>query len=172
MELWQPITGFEGRYEISDKGRVKSLRHKQPIRGGSVAVMSEKILKPFWVSNNGNRQGHLAIQLGRGTRRQIHHLVLEEFVCQRPAGAIGCHWDDDPENNAAENLYWGTYTSNAHDGARNGTTPQFIRKTHCKCGQLKEGVRPNGTTYCKPCNLKQSRESKARARANGRAKDA
>lgn len=58
---------------------------------------------------------------GRRFERCVHHLVLEAFVGPRPAGMQGCHRDDDPRNNALDNLRWDTPAGNKSDAVRRGT---------------------------------------------------
>jgi HNH endonuclease len=68
------------------------------------------------------KRKYLAVTLSRGSvtqTRAVHQLVLESFVGPRPDGALGCHWDDDHENNDLSNLRWCTPLANAHDRARN-----------------------------------------------------
>ena len=50
----------------------------------------------------------------------MHRLVLEAFSGAVPVGTVGCHRDDDTQNNMLENLYWGTYSENLTDAVRNG----------------------------------------------------
>jgi hypothetical protein len=81
-----------------------------------------------------NRRGRLLrldpegrIKLCRnGVQRRVRVsvLVLETFVCLRPAGLIACHKDDNQQNNKLSNLYWGTYSDNVKDAIRNGTRYQ------------------------------------------------
>ena len=52
-----------------------------------------------------------------------HELVLTAFVGPRPEGMYGCHRDDCPDNNAVENLYWGTPKQNSADKIRHGNQP-------------------------------------------------
>lgn len=56
---------------------------------------------------------------GRMHNRALHHVVLEAFYGQRPDCLIGCHNDDDPLNNRADNLRWGTHADNAYDAIVN-----------------------------------------------------
>lgn len=97
-EEWRPIAGAEGLYEISNFGRVKSLR-----RG--------KIMSP---TDNGN--GYRKVCLGRvnGKRqnRYVHRLVADAFL-ERPDGATEVnHKDFNKANNSAENLEWVTRSGN------------------------------------------------------------
>lgn len=122
--IWKPVVGFEGFYEVSDTGLVRSLdRHitydLQCRSGETKSVTRFKrgtILKP-----TPKDSGHLLVSLGRGTvPRSVHSLVLEAFVGPRPEGMNGLHENDDPADNRLENLYWGTQSQNAFDAIRNG----------------------------------------------------
>lgn len=165
MESWCPIAGFEGIYEVSDHGRVRSLPHQVPY-GTKGAMISKpgSILKPWWVSNQGNRQGTLVISLGRGNRFRVSHLVLEAFVGARPEGCLARHLDDDKSNNNVSNLAWGTYSENAHDAVRNRKHGMTI-KTHCPKNHPLDGMYGNGKRYCKTCKRARSRDYGARKRA-------
>lgn len=65
---------------------------------------------------------------------------------------IGLHRDDDKSNNTVENLYWGTYSDNAHDAVRNGTHyPGSLKE--CKRGHALDGINTTtGHRYCKTCS--------------------
>jgi hypothetical protein len=98
MVEWRAIPGFEGRYEVSDAGEVRSL-----IKG--------KILRP-----GRKPSGHLSVVLGRATGSQdIHVLVLLAFRGPKPAKAIGRHLNHQPSDNQLSNLEWSTYRQNALD---------------------------------------------------------
>lgn len=124
-EIWEAIEGYEGTYEISTCGRLKSLdRHngKRFLRG--------QLMRGAMMG------GHLAVALSRGGRarsRYIHQLVLETFVGPRPNKNIACHNDGDPLNNRLDNLRWDTPANNLHDMVRHGIHGQAA-KTHCPAG--------------------------------------
>ena len=112
-EVWKPIYGYEGRYEISNFGRVKSLdaHHKSHY---------QKIMKP-WKSN----KKYLYITLRNNETRKvfaIHKLVLEAFVEKKPKGKQVAHYDGNPENNHVSNLRWTTAKENIDDRRRHGRT--------------------------------------------------
>ena len=128
-ERWLPVVGFEGFYEVSDLGRVRSLDriitlHRYDGHTGEEMWVSYKmkgrILKPELRKNT----GYLYVMLGRKTRhRAIHRLVLEAFVGPCPEGQEARHLDDLGAHNELSNLLWGTRADNQHDAIRNGRSP-------------------------------------------------
>jgi len=111
-EIWKPVVGYEGRYEVSSLGRVKSL-----LRGG-------KLRKPCLTKG-----GYFSVRLfGESGEKwkPVHHLVLEAFVGPRPDGMEACHFPNGPEDNSVENVRWDTKLSNHNDRRISGTIPMGI----------------------------------------------
>ncbi len=115
-EEWRPVVGYEGLYEVSDQGRMRCLPGKQAGKEGR-----GKVAKIARFHRYGHR-AHATILTkdGERRRRMLHTLVLEAFVGPRPSGMLGCHKDDNKDNNRLGNLYWGTPKQNAADAVRNG----------------------------------------------------
>ena len=134
---WRDIPGYEGLYQISDYGDVRSLR-----LGG--------LLKP-----SVQRKGHFRVSLS-GRWFLVHRLVLMTFVGPPPPECpLGLHKDGVPSNNHVANLYWGTYSSNRYDAVRHGTH-NMSRKTHCKQGHEFSPENTwisstNGQRVCREC---------------------
>lgn len=127
MEEWRSVVGFEGIYEVSNMGRVRSLdRIESYLRkcqySGKVLHIRRKkkgkILRP-----GPHKTGHLSVVLGRGNTRAVHLLVLEAFAGPRPDGMESLHRDDNPSDNRFENLRWGTRAENIQDAIKNGGKP-------------------------------------------------
>lgn len=115
IEVWLPVPGFEGQYEVSDRGSVARL----PCRSARGRSLRGMFLKP-----TSDRHGYSVVNLrrrGKSTQRKVHQLVLEAFVAPRPPGESTRHLDGNPRNNHVDNLAWGTHTENMHDKARHGT---------------------------------------------------
>ena len=155
-ENWMPVVGYEGRYEVSDLGRVRSCDRQARTRGTSTRFHPGRVLKG--VANAG---GRVTVSLPDGAggqkTRLVHHLVLEAFSGPRPDGTEACHWDGDASNNRLSNLRWDSHLSNEADKARHGTHASR-KKTHCPLGHPL--VEPNlvfnelarGHRRCRACN--------------------
>lgn len=109
-EVWRTVAGFEGVYEVSSAGRVKSLS-----RNAKSGRFKGRILRPAPTPS-----GYLAVVID-GKTTAVHKLVLETFRGPRPPGADGCHNDGSRTNNQVENLRWDTRAGNMADTAIHGT---------------------------------------------------
>jgi hypothetical protein len=143
-EQWRDIPGYDGLYQVSDAGNVRSWTK---IKQGSL------------MTPNPVRGGHLMVRLttaeGVSTQRSVHSLVAEVFIGPRLQGHVVRHKDDNPANNNIENLSYGTLSDNQRDAVNNGRNFQ-ASKTHCKNGHLLLGdnlyERPDGSgRSCRTC---------------------
>lgn len=104
-EIWKDIKGCEGKYQVSNKGRVKSLS-RRVLRRNGWGVLKEKILK----QQEAVLGGYLS-----AAGNYVHRHVLEAFVGPCPEGMETRHLDGNPKNNNLENLCWGTHRDNIQD---------------------------------------------------------
>ena len=103
MEIWRPVVGYEGRYEVSNLGNLRSLKFR--------GVCGENLMK-----SSKNYNGYHVVSLGKERKQfRLHVLVLEAFVGPRPEGMQGCHRDNDKSNNSLSNLRWDTPKGNISD---------------------------------------------------------
>ena len=108
MEEWRDIEGYEGLYQISNKGRVKSLNYRM--------TRKEGILKP------NDTQGYLQIRLCKNKNHKhyyVHRLVADAFIPNSNNLPEVNHKDEDKHNNCVDNLEWCTSQYNANYGTRN-----------------------------------------------------
>jgi hypothetical protein len=116
-ENWRPVFGFEGLYEVSSFGRIRSLGRPPVCGKHGGRGFRECILRAHSVS-----KGHLRVKLRQGqeTKFFVHTLVLTAFVGPCPQGMECRHLDGNPANNRLGNLKWGTPEENWADRRRHG----------------------------------------------------
>tara|TARA_Y100001963_G_scaffold129195_1_gene184212 strand:- start:1523 stop:2080 length:558 start_codon:yes stop_codon:yes gene_type:complete len=131
-EEWKEIKGYEGLYEVSSLGRVKSLAREVIGYGGSTYMTKERVLKP-----GGKR--YLQVVLSKsGTRStyRVHTLVIEAFIGPKPTGDDYTvdHINRDKKDNRVENLRWATRFEQAAN--REDTNKNYIPKTRAESSTL------------------------------------
>ena len=105
MEIWKDIEGKEGKFQVSNKGRIKSLERIVIRSNGRLFHVREKILKPVV----GNECGHLQVDLGNSRvheMKHIHKIVAKAFIPNQNGYTVVHHIDHNPTNNCVENLVW------------------------------------------------------------------
>ena len=145
MERWLPVVGAEGRYEVSDLGRVRSVdriivQRDRRYEGGTVfRQWRGKVLRP-----GPSTAGHLTVMLGRGLgSRQVHALVLEAFTGPAPAGCEARHLNGTESDNRWENLVWDTRGNNTRDKKwHRGTTLTKLRPPQVR--EIKQALKTGG----------------------------
>lgn len=117
-EQWKAIPGFEGLYEASTHGRIRSLRI---INHHCNALRSTPKPKVTVTGPNGYRRALLS-KADKRLCRSVHRLVLLAFVGPPPDGHEAMHLDGDRQNNHLSNLAWGTKKENSSHKVRHGTS--------------------------------------------------
>ena len=121
-ERWLPVVGFEGSYEVSDQGRVRSLDRvvvcSGAVKGTYSSLKKGRVLRPGRMPG-----GHQSVVLGRNAGSVcVHKMVLEAFVGPAPKSHEARHLDGDPSANRLTNLEWATRGRNTQDKKwHNGT---------------------------------------------------
>lgn len=110
-ERWKDVVGFEGRYQVSNKGRIRSVRIVTNCPNSNLPPIV-KMLRP----NVNKKNGYMSIGVfkdGKYIRCYVHRLVLEAFVGPCPDGMEARHFPDQNKlNNNLSNLQWGTKSQN------------------------------------------------------------
>lgn len=143
-ETWLPIPGYEGTYEVSDLGRIRS-RPRERTRGD--------ILK-----TPPNKRGYPEVHLYGDNRRtwHVHVLVCLAFLGPCPDGLEIRHYDDDKSNLALTNLSYGTRSENVLDRVRLGTHNEATKRRcirgHDIANPANIYVNPStGSRQCRAC---------------------
>ncbi|MCD2099528.1 NUMOD4 domain-containing protein [Rhodococcus qingshengii] len=176
VEEWRAIPGFEGHYEASNLGRIRSVDRAITRSDGVVLNRRGKVLAPA-----PNTSGHLQVSIrstdGIKRSRSVHQLVLEAFVGPKPSPKHeACHANDVKTDNRVENLRWDLHAANMQDILDNKLN-YFKNQTHCKHGHefTPDNIywKPdkNGELtrrQCKTCTLEHSRKRYERHMATRR----
>lgn len=143
-ERWKPVVGFEGLYEVSDQGRVRSMSRRVLAKASRRAAghwrsYAGKLLRP----GRFTKQGHLSVVLGHGQHGSpVHSLVLAAFVGSCPPGKEGLHKNGNAADNRLTNLRYGTRSENNRDITEHGRR----RLTLAQARRLR-AKRQRGATY-------------------------
>ena len=125
IEIWKDIKDYEGLYQVSNWGRVKSLGN------GNSNNSKERILKLYI-----ERCGYLNVFLSKNGKRKmcsVHRLVAETFL-ENPENLPEVnHIDEDKTNNRVENLEWKTHRDNLNHGTHNERVAKS--NTNGKCSK-------------------------------------
>jgi hypothetical protein len=113
-EIWKDIPEYEGLYQVSNLGRVKSLPKEWTVGNGTIKRHSGKILKL-----HANRHGYLMVRLSKNIKPRgfgVHQLVAIAFLNHKPCGLklVIDHVNDNPSDNRVENLQIVTQRYNSH----------------------------------------------------------
>ena len=116
-EEWRDIIGWEGLYQVSNLGRVKSLPRLYKYVHGEY-LSKERILSPRAC---GGQREYLSVALYRGkgaVQRKIHRLVAMAFISNSKGYKEVNHIDENKRNNMASNLEWCSRSYNVNYGRR------------------------------------------------------
>lgn len=156
VEEWRPIPGYEGSYEVSDQGNVRSLDRLSS---------SGKRLKGGPLKLRENTNGYMQVVLSHGGVKKaslVHRLVLTVFVGPPEEGMQACHGNNDPGDNRLENLRWGTPSENNREKTKHGVHPE-ANKTRCPRGHplvdpnLVASAKKRGHRNCRACGWARNR---------------
>jgi hypothetical protein len=126
LEIWRPVVGYEGLYDVSSLGRVKSLE-RLSLSGKRIR---ERILKPLPTAR------YPGVTLHREriqTRHYIHRLVALAFLGPCPEGQEVRHKDGGRDCPRLSNLEYGTHAENMQDMVLHGKC-YWTNRTHCRHG--------------------------------------
>ena len=129
-EVWRDVKGYEGQYQVSNKGNIQSVERKNS-RGRKCGG---RILKPGYDKN-----GYLLVSLyknGKVKTKKIHRLVLETFIPNPNGFSQVNHKDENPSNNKLSNLEWCDAWYNSNYGTRNERISKKVRAVNIETGDI------------------------------------
>lgn len=159
QEIWKDIKEYEGLYQVSNKGNVKSLNYNH--------TKEEKILRPMVIRN-----GYLIVTLyknGKCKRLLVHRLVLMTFAPINNMDKFDVnHKDENKQNNNLDNLEWCTPKYNSNYGSRNQkisipvvqidpTTNKVVNVYHSSMEADRQGFNQGAISKC--CKNKYTKHS-------------
>ena len=140
---WCAVTGYEGLYEVSRRGEVRSVRR----RGTAGGLLRQ------WI----NVKGYPSVKLSKGgheVTERVHALIAQAFLGPRPVGQQVRHLDGVKTNCAVANLHYGTSSENRLDSVGHGSHNN-ARKTHCprdhEYTPENTYINPRGSRECREC---------------------
>lgn len=134
-ERWRPVVGFEKDYQVSDRGRVRSLyRAKTYSRIDHHSGLVIEVVRKFpgRILRPGTKETGHQIVILNGVTKKVHRLVLEAFVGPCPDGSECLHRDGVPSNNRKRSLRWGTRSENTFDAIAHGQKAIGSRRSQAK----------------------------------------
>lgn len=150
------MVGYEGLYEVSSVGRVRSLARRGTLGGVRRLRM--------------RKDGYYDVELSCDnvkSKQLVHRLVAAAFHPNPEGHPVARHLNDVRVDNRAENLAWGSLSDNTADAIRNGRNPHLMM-THCRKGHPYDAENTNhahGYRSCRECGRTASREHMRRVRA-------
>lgn len=153
MPEWLPVVGYEGLYEVSDQGQVRS------------------VLRGRLMTATATSQGYLQVTLSKGgksARLKVHQLVMGAFVGPQEAGRQVRHLNGNPAESRLSNLAYGSQDENMADRVEHGTDPHSAR-THCPSGHAYDAANTYKATsggrrayrQCRACRRERERLRRA-----------
>ena len=151
VEMWADVSGYEGRYQVSTLGRVKSLERLRKGKKGSDVPMPEIIMKLQVKKDNGRQRPYVEVCLRDGGKREnpgkkklVHRLVADSFIKRLEVGEQVDHINGVHSDNRVENLRVMKTVEHArlhpifiNPLERSKITGQFLPRNHLAAGAVK-----------------------------------
>ena len=131
METWKPIADYEGFYEVSDRGNVRSVDR---YRTANLKHVTRTFIKGKLLKQNLKGNGYLTVDLAKDNKIRttlVHRLVANAFIPNPNGLRFVNHKDSNRQNNDISNLEWVTSSENRLHGMEVGHVRYNSRKVRC-----------------------------------------
>ena len=150
-EVWLPIVGYEGFYEVSNLGQVRSYHSNNHRPGSSHMSSTPRILKQSIMKKKGYKKVVLCRPDIPKKGKLVHWLVAAAFIGERPVGLDINHINGIKDDNRAENLEYVTRQANIRHkidvlGKGIGDTSPSAKLTSSQVLEIREIYRANSVT--------------------------
>jgi len=107
-EIWKDVVGYEGKYQVSNLGNVKTLSRVVKAGMGLCRTIDDRLL-----TKNLHKRGYYFIKFGDRSYRALHRIVATAFIPNPQSKPCVNHIDGNKINNVSSNLEWCTYSENS-----------------------------------------------------------
>ena len=126
-EIWKDIVGLEGKFQVSNFGNMRRLRHEKFTKTGKIKIIKEKEIKQYL------HKGYMLAQSQKGITPLVHRLVAMAFIPNPENKKTVNHIDADKTNNHINNLEWSTHTEQMQHAVANNLlevrgAPKFTKE--------------------------------------------
>jgi hypothetical protein len=149
QEIWLPVLGYEGLYEVSNMGKVRSLDRIVPDKTHGTRKLNGKFL-----AQTVDEFGRKSVVFSKHSitlKKRVHLIVAAHFLGPNVSGLEVCHNDGNNSNNCVTNLRYDTHKSNMEDMADHGKSQRGEKNYNAttKLEQAKQiiGLRKQGLIY-------------------------
>lgn len=126
-EIWKDIEGYEGYYQISNLGKIKSLERWVNNRFGTLSKRKERILKSK--RNKSSRYAYIMLCINNNIKTcTLHRLLAQHFIPNPHNYPIINHKDHNSFNNSLDNLEWTTQSQNVRHAYEAGRCEKLKKK--------------------------------------------
>jgi|DEB19_MinimDraft_3_1074340.scaffolds.fasta_scaffold20767_2 hypothetical protein len=120
-EIWRWVPNYEGAYEVSNTGRVRSVDRTIHCYNWRAKKKMDMHVKGRLLRPGKGSHGYFTVSLGRHNTKTVHSLVADAFLGPKPENCEVLHNDGSRDNNHVSNLRYGTRSENNLDAVKHGT---------------------------------------------------